>query len=127
MGLFGARHLAPVVDRLGKTLDTAVTLGDPPPASSDVAQASCALVDASGASAVVVVSKSKAALLQTLERIDQKTAYAALASNRNSGDFHSLPNLDQFFYWGDYRSFARHCKCNISSAKFALAQAKHPL
>ena len=80
VGLFGARHLAPVVDRLGKTLDTAVTLGDPPPASSDVAQASCALLDASGASAVVVVSKSKAALVQTLERIDQTTAYAALAA-----------------------------------------------
>jgi signal transduction histidine kinase len=80
VGLVGARHLAPVVERLGKTLDTAVTLGDPPPASSDVAQASCTLRDASGSSAVVVVSKSKAELLRNLARIDQTTVYAGLAA-----------------------------------------------
>ena len=80
MGLVGARRLGPVVERLGKTLDTGVTLGDPPPASSDVAQASCALRDASGASAVVVVSKSKAELLRNLARIDQTTVYAGLAA-----------------------------------------------
>ncbi len=83
VGLVGARHLAPVVERLGKTLDTAVTLvtsAEPPPKVDDVAQASCALRDASGASAVVVVSKSKAVLLQSLARIDQTTIYAALAA-----------------------------------------------
>ncbi len=80
VGLVGARHLAPVVERLGKTLDTGVTLGDPPPASSDVAQASCTLRDASGSSAVVVVSKSKAELFRSLARIDQTTIYAALAA-----------------------------------------------
>jgi two-component system nitrogen regulation sensor histidine kinase NtrY len=80
VGLIGARHLAPLVERLGKTLDTAVTLGDPPPAASDVAQASCSLRDAAGASAVVVVSKSKAELLRNLSRIDQTTVYAALAA-----------------------------------------------
>jgi two-component system, NtrC family, nitrogen regulation sensor histidine kinase NtrY len=80
VGLVGARRLGPVVERLGKTLDTGVTLGDPPPASSDVAQASCALRDASGAGAVVVVSKSKAELLRNLARIDQTTIYAGLAA-----------------------------------------------
>jgi two-component system, NtrC family, nitrogen regulation sensor histidine kinase NtrY len=80
VGLFGARLLVPVVERLGKTLDTAVTLGDPPPGASDVAQASCALRDASGASAVVVVSKSKAELFHNLARIDETTVYAALAA-----------------------------------------------
>jgi signal transduction histidine kinase len=80
VGLFGARHLGPLVERLGKTLDTAVTLGDPPPQASDVAQASCALRDASGASAVVVVSKSKAELFRNLARIDETTVYAALAA-----------------------------------------------
>jgi two-component system nitrogen regulation sensor histidine kinase NtrY len=80
VGLVGARHLAPVVERLGKTLDTAVTLGDPPPKADDVAQASCALRDPSGASAVVVVSKSKAELFRNLARIDQTTVYAALAA-----------------------------------------------
>jgi len=80
VGLFGARLLGPVVERLGKTLDTAVTLGDPPPGASDVAQASCALRDASGASAVVVVSKSKAELFHNLARIDETTVYAALAA-----------------------------------------------
>jgi signal transduction histidine kinase len=80
VGLVGARRLGPVVERLGKTLDTGVTLGDPPPASSDIAQASCALRDASGASAVVVVSKSKAELQRNLARIDQTTVYAGLAA-----------------------------------------------
>ncbi|HTB75353.1 MAG TPA: ATP-binding protein [Polyangiaceae bacterium] len=83
VGLVGTRHLAPVVERLGKTLDTAVTLGtlaQPPPKVDDIAQASCALRDASGASAVVVVSKSKAELFQSLARIDQTTIYAALAA-----------------------------------------------
>jgi two-component system nitrogen regulation sensor histidine kinase NtrY len=83
VGLVGTRHLAPVVERLGKTLDTAVTLGtlaQPPPKVDGIAQASCALRDASGASAVVVVSKSKAELFQSLARIDQTTIYAALAA-----------------------------------------------
>ena len=80
VGLFGARHLGPLVERLGKTLDTAVTLGQPPPKASDVAQASCALRDSSGASAVVVVSKSKAELVHNLARIDETTAVAALAA-----------------------------------------------
>ncbi len=83
VGLVGARHLAPVVERLGKTLDTAVTLvtlAQPPPKVDDVAQASCALRDPSGASAVVVVSKSKAELFRNLARIDQTTVYAALAA-----------------------------------------------
>jgi signal transduction histidine kinase len=80
VGLAGARHLAPVVERLGKTLDTGVTIGEPPPASMDVAQASCVLRDASGASAVVVVSKSKAELLRSLARIDETTVYAGLAA-----------------------------------------------
>ncbi len=80
VGLAGARRLGPVVERLGKTLDTGVTLGEPPPPSKDVVQASCTLRDASGASAVVVVSKSKEELLRTLARIDETTVYAGLAA-----------------------------------------------
>jgi two-component system nitrogen regulation sensor histidine kinase NtrY len=80
VGLAGARHLGPVVERLGKTLDTDVTIGAPPPPSKDVAQASCMLSDASGATAVVAVSKSKAELLRSLARIDESTVYAALAA-----------------------------------------------
>jgi two-component system nitrogen regulation sensor histidine kinase NtrY len=80
VGLAGARHLGPVVERLGKTLDTDVTIGEPAPPSKDVAQASCVLSDASGATAVVAVSKSKAELLRSLARIDESTVYAALAA-----------------------------------------------
>jgi two-component system, NtrC family, nitrogen regulation sensor histidine kinase NtrY len=80
VGLVGARHLGAVLERLGKTLDAAVTLGDPAPATRDVAQASCALRDAAGASVVVVVSKPKAELLRSLARIDETTVYAALAA-----------------------------------------------
>jgi signal transduction histidine kinase len=80
VGLVGARHLGPVVERLAKTLDVAVSLGEPAAPAGDVAQASCTLGDASGAQLPVVVRKSKAALAQNLARIDQTTLVAGLAS-----------------------------------------------
>jgi signal transduction histidine kinase len=82
VGLVGARHLGPVIERLGKTIDATVTIGTPPAAaeSGDVARASCTLADAAGATLPIVVSKPKAALAANLARIDQTTLYAGLAS-----------------------------------------------
>lgn len=80
IGLIGARHLGPLVDRLGETFDAKITLGEPPAASADVAQASCTLLDAAGASTPVVVTKPKTQLVENLARIDQVILYAALAS-----------------------------------------------
>jgi two-component system nitrogen regulation sensor histidine kinase NtrY len=80
VGLAGARHLAPVIERLGKTIDARVTLGDPPPEQGNVAQAACILSDASGAHIPVAVAKSNAELAYNLARIDRTTVYAALAS-----------------------------------------------
>jgi two-component system nitrogen regulation sensor histidine kinase NtrY len=78
VGLVGVRSLAPVIERLGTTIDVSVSLGVPPAPSDDVAQASCTL--GAGANARVTVSKSKAELSSNLARIDRTTIYAALAS-----------------------------------------------
>jgi two-component system nitrogen regulation sensor histidine kinase NtrY len=80
VGLVGARRLEAVVERLGNTVNAQVTLGSPPPARSDVAQASCTLADASGASLPLVVSKPTKELVDNLARIDQTVIAAGLAS-----------------------------------------------
>ena len=80
VGLAAARYLGPVIERLAKTIDASVTIGDPPRASGDVALASCTLSDAAGARVPIVVSKSKAPLALSLARVDQTTIYAGLAS-----------------------------------------------
>jgi two-component system nitrogen regulation sensor histidine kinase NtrY len=80
VGLVGARRLAPIVERLGHTIDATVTLRAPPPARGDVAQWSCTLADASGTSIPVVVSKPKKELIENWARIDRTVFYAALAS-----------------------------------------------
>jgi signal transduction histidine kinase len=87
VGLVGVRNLVPVIERLGKTIDVRVTLGDPPAPSVDVAQATCTLSasadsgGSAGATVQVSVSKSKAELAASLARIDRTTIYAALASS----------------------------------------------
>ena len=80
VGLVGARRLEPVVERLSHTIDAQVTLDAAPAARPDVAQASCALKDASGASIPIVVSKSTRERDVNLARIDQTVIYAGLAS-----------------------------------------------
>jgi nitrogen fixation/metabolism regulation signal transduction histidine kinase len=69
-----------VVERLGKTIDARVALGEPPAATDDAAQASCTLRDAAGATLPITVSKPKRELEANLARIDQTVAYAGLAS-----------------------------------------------
>jgi two-component system nitrogen regulation sensor histidine kinase NtrY len=83
MALIGARHLQPVVDRLGQTLDVRASLGAPMPASAadqTVATASCTFADASGASLAIAIAKPKSELVETLARIDQTILYAGLMS-----------------------------------------------
>jgi signal transduction histidine kinase len=80
VGLVGTRRLGPVVERLGNTIDVEVTLGAPPPARADVAQSTCTLKDASGASMSIVVSKPTKELLENLARIDQTVILAGLVS-----------------------------------------------
>jgi signal transduction histidine kinase len=80
VGLAGARHLGPVIERLAKTIDATVTIGPPPGAGDDVVLASCTLGDAAGARVPIAVTKSKAPLAQSLARIDRTTFYSGLAS-----------------------------------------------
>ncbi|MGH7294988.1 MAG: sensor histidine kinase, partial [Polyangiaceae bacterium] len=80
VGLAGARRLEPVVERLSRVVAAQVTLGAPPPARPDVAQASCALKDAAGTSLPIVVSKPTLERDVNLARIDQTVIYAGLAS-----------------------------------------------
>jgi two-component system nitrogen regulation sensor histidine kinase NtrY len=77
VGLAGARHLLPVIERLGKTIDAQVTFGEP---LAGQTQARCTLSDATGASVPIAVSKSNAELAHNLARIDRTTMVGALAS-----------------------------------------------
>jgi two-component system nitrogen regulation sensor histidine kinase NtrY len=80
-GLLGVRHLPPLLDRLGVTLDVGVAMASiAAPPAEDAAQARCTLVDASGASLPIAVTKSKAKLNENLARIDRTVLLAAVAS-----------------------------------------------
>jgi nitrogen fixation/metabolism regulation signal transduction histidine kinase len=76
----GARWLAPMVDRLGRTMNVAVAIDAPAPAKEDSAQASCVLGDAAGASVPIVVTKPRKELYENLAHIDETVLYAGLAS-----------------------------------------------
>jgi two-component system nitrogen regulation sensor histidine kinase NtrY len=90
VGLVGARFLGPVLERLGNTVDARVTVGEPGAGGGaptggadgaghpDVAQATCALTDASGTGLTLVVSKPTKALVDNLARIDQTVIRAGL-------------------------------------------------
>jgi signal transduction histidine kinase len=80
IALVGARHLTGVVDRLSQTLDVHASLGEAPPRRDDVATASCALHDASGAALAISIAKPKSELVENLARIDQTVLYAGLMS-----------------------------------------------
>jgi two-component system nitrogen regulation sensor histidine kinase NtrY len=82
VGLVGARRLEPVVERLAKTIDVSVMLGEPRAAKDESSQWSwgCTLTDAAGVRLPIVVSKPKKELVQNLARIDQTVLFAALAS-----------------------------------------------
>jgi signal transduction histidine kinase len=79
VGLVGTRSLERLVARMSST-DLQVTVGAAPPAGPEVAQASCVLQDAAGASIPLVVSTSKRELVENLAKIDQTVIYAGLAS-----------------------------------------------
>jgi two-component system, NtrC family, nitrogen regulation sensor histidine kinase NtrY len=76
VALVGARHLGPVLERLGKTVDAKVTLGD---VTVDTPH-SHLLTDATGASVRIVASKPKDELYRTLARIDRTVLEAGLGS-----------------------------------------------
>jgi signal transduction histidine kinase len=79
VGLVAARHLEPLVERLGNTVDARVSLGARATAGEDVALASCTLGDAAGAHIPVVAVKPKRELFDNLARIDATILYTGLA------------------------------------------------
>jgi len=79
VALIGARHLRAVVERLSRTVDAKVTLGEASPDEPGVEQARCPLTDAEGTSIPIVVGKSKDELARALARIDQTVIAAGLA------------------------------------------------
>jgi signal transduction histidine kinase len=82
VGLVGARLLEPVIERLGKTIDVSVTLGETKARTNEPSQwsSACSLNDAGGVRIPIVVSKPKKELVENLARIDQTVLFAALAS-----------------------------------------------
>jgi signal transduction histidine kinase len=77
VGIVGARYTAPMLARLGTTLDVRV---NPASVGGDEARAECKLTDARGQKLPLVVTKSKSELTKNLERIDQAVLFATLAS-----------------------------------------------
>ncbi|MBV9946006.1 MAG: HAMP domain-containing protein [Myxococcales bacterium] len=80
VALVGTRKVAPLLDRLGNTIDAIVTVGAPGATKDDLAQWACALDDAAGNRIPIVVSKPKTELVESLARVDQTVGYATLAS-----------------------------------------------
>ncbi len=85
VGLAGARHLTPVIERIGKTIDASVAFGvlgpaSRPPEGRADASASCVLADGAGVRVPVVVSRSQAELTRNLARIDRTIVFAGLAA-----------------------------------------------
>jgi len=79
VGLVGARHLGPLLERLGATAGVRVSVGEAR-GSSGAAEATCSLTDPSGTALTLAVAKSKAALDENLARIDRAILLAAIAS-----------------------------------------------
>jgi signal transduction histidine kinase len=79
VGLVGARHIAPLLDRLSKPIGVEIN-AKPVPGLEQPARAQCALTDAAGSSMPIVVTKSKASLEEKLKHIDQAVLFAALVS-----------------------------------------------
>jgi hypothetical protein len=80
VGLVGAHHIKPQLDRLSKVLGVAVTLGPPAVPVPDAAQAACTFNDPAGAQAAIVVTKRKTQLKENLRKIDQAVLAAAVTS-----------------------------------------------
>ncbi|MGO8997952.1 MAG: ATP-binding protein [Polyangiaceae bacterium] len=79
VGLVGARHLGPLLERFGTTAGVGVALGEAAP-SAGVARARCKISDPAGGAIGIEVTKSKTALDENLAHIDQTILLAALAS-----------------------------------------------
>jgi two-component system nitrogen regulation sensor histidine kinase NtrY len=81
IGLVGARHIAPLLDRLRSTLNlSTIAIGAPAPAPPDfAAQAGCTIGDGNGAGIPIVVTKQKSELYRTLQSIDKTVLVAAAA------------------------------------------------
>jgi two-component system nitrogen regulation sensor histidine kinase NtrY len=79
VGLLGARHLAPLLERLGTTAGVAVSL-EGSKDSRGAAEASCSVADPAEGEMTIVVAKSKAALDANLARIDRTILLLAIAS-----------------------------------------------
>ena len=80
-GLIGARHITPLLDRLRSTLGLSrIAVGRPRPSEPErEAQTTCSILDGSGASIQIVVTKRKDELYRTLASIDRTVLFAAAA------------------------------------------------
>jgi signal transduction histidine kinase len=83
VGLVGAHHVTPQLERLGKVLGVAVSLGPPQStdaAAGDTAQASCSFADAASTQVSIYVTKRKTQLKENVKKIDRAILAAAFTS-----------------------------------------------
>lgn len=80
VGLIGARHIVPLLSRLGSTLNLRIAFGSPSQNVPELAaQAGCTIADGSGVGIPIVVTKDKSELYRTLANIDRTVLLAAAA------------------------------------------------
>ncbi len=80
VGLLGARHLDPLLQRIGRTVNVSVARGSDAVSTDATAKATCKVGDGHGGSFPIVVSKDKSALDKTLADIDRTIALYGGAS-----------------------------------------------
>ncbi len=72
VGLVGARHVDPMLARIGKTMNVTVKRGSGAKSTDEVAQAECTIDDGKGGRISMIVSEDTKQFRQQLDDIDQK-------------------------------------------------------
>ena len=80
VGLLGARHVDPLLGRVGRTMGLGVARGVDAGRSATMARAACSVADGHGGRMAVVVSKDTSVLRENLESVDRTILIACLAS-----------------------------------------------
>ncbi|CAN5508200.1 hypothetical protein BH09MYX1_BH09MYX1_67830 [soil metagenome] len=80
VGLLGARHLDPLLARIGRTMGLGVERGVDPSSTATLARAGCAVSDGHGGKFTVVVSKDTSKLHENLDAVDRTILIACALS-----------------------------------------------
>ena len=80
VGLLGARHLDPLLSRVGRTMGLGIERGVDSSSTDTLARAACAVTDGHGGKFTVVVSKDTSKLRENLDAVDRTILVACAVS-----------------------------------------------